>query len=180
MIDWNLLLAQLGGTTAIVGAIVWLARSFLLQSFSRDLETYKADLRRQVDTSLENIRIHDRERTEAFKRLYAFAKNIRNETFPLAEDREAAFNRAMDTLYWSKLQMDQIYFPDRAERILDTYAEMHVCMRRQELSDVTANETDVFLEREAFELAGELAQIARLATEPVRRATHQEDGPNGA
>jgi len=145
MIDWQLLLAQVGGTTAVVAAVAWLARSLLLQGFSRDLETHKAILRSQVDTALENLRIHDRERTEAFKRLYSFAKSIGNETFPSAEDRNAGFDRAMDDLYWSRLQMDQIYFSDRAEEILDHYAEMHVCMRRHELSEDTANETETFL-----------------------------------
>ena len=180
MIDWNLLLAQVGGTTAIIGAVAWLARSLLLKSFSHELETHKANLRRQVETSLESLRLHDRERTEAFKRLYALAKAIENETFPSSEDRIAGFDRVMDSLYWSKLQMDQIYFPDRVEKILDHFAEMHVCMKRQELSEDTADEAESFLEKKAFVMAGELAQLARVATESIRKNLATSDGSNSA
>lgn len=168
MIDWQLVLTQVGGTTVIVAAIAWLAKSLVLQGFVRDLETHKANLREEVDMAIEQLKIHDGERTDALKRLYVFAKTLENETFPMAEDRDKGFRQAMDNLYWGRLQMDQIYFSDRADEILDRFAEMHVCMRRHELAEETEDEIGTFLEEEASNLAEELARLARAAAGPLR------------
>jgi len=173
MINWELFLTQLGGTTAIVAAIAWLARSILLHGFSHDLETHKANLRRNVDTAIEHLRLHDHDRTEAQKRLYRFAKTIENETFPLAENKCEGFRRKMKELYWSTLQLDQIYYSDRVDEILEHFAEMDICMRCAELAEETKSEIHTFLECEAFSQAEELARLARAATESIREAIQQ-------
>lgn len=179
-IDWNLLLAQVGGTTAIVAAIAWLTRSVIQQGLSREIETHKANLRRQVDLAIESLRIHDKDRTEAHKRLFAFAKRIGNKTFPLAEDRQHGFRRVMGSDYWEKLQLDQVYFSDRAAEILDHFEGMYICMNRGELVDETADEVDGFLENEVFEQCQELAAYARSAMCALRTAVRQSDASGAA
>lgn len=173
MIDWQVLLAQVGSTTAIVSAIAWLARSLLAHGFTRDIETHKAELRSQVDTAIEHLRIHDHDRIEAFKRLYVFAKTVENVTYPQAEGRRQGFDCAMEDLYWTKLQLDQIYFPDSAAQVLEHFAEMYVCMRDGGLAEDTRNETDAFLKMEVFDQSRGLARLARAATAPLRGADQQ-------
>jgi len=179
-IDWNLLLAQVGGTTAIVAAIAWLARSVIQQGLSREIETHKANLRNQVDSAIEGLRIHDKDRTEAHKRLFAFAKRVGNETFPMAEDKQRGFRQVMASDYWEKLQLDQVYFSDRAAEILDHFEDMYTCMKRGELVDDTADEVERFLDKEVFAQSQELSAYARSAMHALRTAVQQSDAADAA
>ena len=179
-IDWNLLLAQVGGTTAIVAAIAWLTRFVIQRGFSLELETHKANLRNQVDSAIEALRIHDKDRTQAHKRLFAFANRVRNETFPMAEDKERGFERVMASDYWGKLQLDQIYFSDRAAEILAHFEGMYTCMNRGELADNNADEVRRFFDKQVFAQSQELSTYARSATHALRTAVQQSNAAAAA
>lgn len=179
-VDWNLLFAQVGGTTVIVAAVAWLTRSIIQQGLSRDIETHKANLRHQVNSAIEGLRIHDKDRTEAHKRLFAFAKRVGNETFPMAEDKRGGFRRLMASDYWEKVQLDQVYFSDRAAEILDYFENMYVCMKHGELVDDTADEVDAFLDTEVFAQSQELSAYARSAMHALRAAVQQSDAADAA
>jgi len=119
---------------------------------------------------------------EGFKRLYQFATRLRAETFPMATDREVGFQSVMESLYWSKLQMDQVYFDDRTEEILDLCANYSICLKRGELIEDTEIEVASFLENDAFKFGAELATIARHSTSALREAVQHADtagGPSG-
>ena len=179
-VDWNLLFAQVGGTTVIVVAVAWLTRSIIKQGLSRDIETHKANLRHQVDSAIAGLRIHDKDRTEAHKRLFAFAKRVGNETFPMAEDKQGGFRRVMASDYWEKVQLDQVYFSDRAAEILDHFEDMYTCMKRGELVDNTADEVEGFLDKEVFAQSQELSAYARSATHTLRTAVQQSEAADAA
>ena len=49
-------LTTLGGTTVAIAAVAWLARSITTNLLSKDIETYKAQLKSRSDVSLEQLR----------------------------------------------------------------------------------------------------------------------------
>src|SRR5262249_38243372 len=68
---WNTVkavLAAFGGTAALVGACIWLARGFLKQFMNRDLESFKSQLEAAKSHSLETYRQAMMERWEGDKR----------------------------------------------------------------------------------------------------------------
>lgn len=115
---------------------------------------------------VERLKLHDRDRALAHKRLFAFAKRMETRTFPMAEDKVRAFSRLMEEEYLDKLQLDLIYFSDRAFKILDTFEDHFTCMTRGELRDDTNWEE--FIDQHVFEHARELATLARDATRDLR------------
>ncbi len=55
-INWQYVLTTVGGTTGIVLAIAWLARSLFTHQLTRDVEAYKARLKAQGDIEIERLR----------------------------------------------------------------------------------------------------------------------------
>lgn len=114
---------------------------------------------------IERLKLHDSARVEAYKRVALFAGKISGSVFPLAEDKQSAFNRIMRKHYLGQIEQDYIYFNSRIQGILDEFEEQYVCMNRLELIPETEAEREQFLEKRAFDLAQSLRQEAREAFE---------------
>lgn len=67
-IDWNALFAQLGATATLVAAVAWIARSLGTHWLSRDIEAYRAALKREGDAEIEALKRSSALDLEAFRR----------------------------------------------------------------------------------------------------------------
>ena len=115
--------------------------------------TYKV-ARAQID--LERVRVHEKDRIEAYKHLFSFAKKLQNRTFPLAEGKKKAFIEIMSNVYLSKLDRDLVYFGEDSLRVLDTLESQYVCMTDPDLiPEMNPDEETKFLENELFQSAPE-------------------------
>ena len=117
-------------------------------------------VKRQFD--IERIRLHEKDSVDAHRRLLKFARSLRNDTFPLAEDKRRALMDLMRQQYIGKLELDYVYFAGEATDVLDTLEERYVCMTRgvliPEMDPVDENE---FLEHKLFQLADSLAKYVK-------------------
>ena|SRR5438445_8034663 len=120
--------------------------------------------RRQLE--VEKLKIHEKDRTLAHKKLFIFAQHLEDETFPMAECKRLEFIRIMDGEYLGSLQMEAVYFSEEINKTLDQFRGMYSCTTRGELGPETEDEVTRFLEEEVFEDARKLAVLARKAILP--------------
>jgi len=146
--DASLKIAIVTGTFTLSAAIV----GFLV-SVIRDAVNNKNQLR------LERLRLHDKDRIEAYKRLFLFARKLANRTFPLADDKKSDFMHLMSKGYVGKLENDYLYFSSGIIKILDEMEERYICMTAPELIDeMDKDEQRSFIENSLFRLAKDLAK----------------------
>jgi len=50
------LIAIIGGSTVLIGAVAWLTRSIIVHFLSKDIENYKMRLKAETDQKLEELR----------------------------------------------------------------------------------------------------------------------------
>jgi len=108
------------------------------------------------------MKLFDKDRTEAYKRLLRFARRLKHQTFPLAERKRNAFEKIMKQDYFDAVELDSIYFGQRPVAILDELESNYLCMTDPDLYDVMApDEEKKFLEEKLYCLAVELSKEAR-------------------
>ncbi len=118
--------------------------------------------------AVEKLRLHDKDRTLAHKKLFTLAKRIENATFPMAENKDTDFREIMRNEYMEGVQMDLIYFSDEVAQILERFEEKFICMTRGELAGDTEDGVTSFLEKQAFGDARRLGTLARAAMREVQ------------
>jgi len=124
--------------------------------------TYKI-ARSQID--LEKVRVHEKDRIEAYKKLFSFAKKLQNQVFPLAEGKRKAFIETMRNEYFGKLDRDLVYFEEDPLRVLDALESRYVCMTNPDLiPEMDPDEERKFLESELLQSAQELIDQVKHAT----------------
>lgn len=124
--------------------------------------TYKV-ARAQI--KLEKVRVHERDRMEANKRLFSFVRKLQNQTFPLAEEKRRSFIEIMRKEYFGKLDGDLLYFTDDSLRVLDALESQYICMTNPDLiPEMNPNDETRFLENELFQSAQQLVDQVRSAT----------------
>ena len=82
---------------------------------------------------IERVKLFDKDRTEAYRRLLRFAHKIKNHTFPLAEDKREEFIRIMEQDYLGSVEHDLIYFDEASAKILDEL-EIPLCVHKSSRS----------------------------------------------
>jgi len=123
--------------------------------------------KRQFD--IERIRLHEKDQVDAYKRLHMFAHNLRNSTFPLADDKRQTFINLMRSDYLGKLELDYVYFSDGVTKILENLEERFLCMTRGELiPEMDQRDEEEFVERELPRLADSLTKHVRKAMSAKR------------
>ncbi len=111
---------------------------------------------------IEKLRLHDSDRTEAYKRLLVFARGLRNRVFPLATDKEDAFRRFMQHEYVGAVDKDSVYFRKDIVSILDRLESEYICMTDPDLiPEFTEVERQRFLEDELFSILEQLVDKIR-------------------
>jgi len=109
---------------------------------------------RNIPVKLEKIRIHDKDRIEAYKELIVFTKDLQNSTFPAAEYKRVDFKRIMKAKYESKILRNLPYYSKYIIERLEKMEDYYTCLIRTELiGDVDCND---FVEKELFEMSNEI------------------------
>jgi hypothetical protein len=126
-------------------------------------------LKRQFE--IEKLRIHDKDRIDAYKRLYVFARKLQNVTFPLAEGKRSDFINIMSKDYFNKMILDSIYFTTSITNILDEIEEQYICMTRGELiAELDQKEATAFLENKLFDYSKSLIKNVRKLMKEIARS----------
>ena len=71
MIDWQVLLTTLGGTSILIAALAWLSKTIISSIFTKDLERFKAELKESGDLAIEKFR--SEVQLEAQKRIIEYS-----------------------------------------------------------------------------------------------------------
>ena len=138
-----------GGEYVIVGMLIGAGLPLL-----RDWLSWRKDI------TLERLKIHDKDKLEAHKKLFAFARRLANETFPLAEDKANRFRKVMKT-HFEAVDEGYIYFDKEAQEILDHCEEAYVCINEPDLVEETDNYVSDFLRKKIFNEAKMLKKVAK-------------------
>lgn len=128
------------------------------------IAAYAAYRAAKIQFSIEKLKIHDKDRIEAYKRLLAFSRKLGNEAFPLAENKRSAFVHVMKDEYLQRVELDYVYFSKDITKILDEFESRYVCMTRGELiPEMDTEEENNFLEKKLFSMTEDLAKHAKKA-----------------
>lgn len=111
---------------------------------------------------IERVKLFDKDRTEAYRKLLRFAHKLKNRTFPLAEDKRKEFIRIMEQDYVGSVEQELIYFDEASAKILDELESHYVCMSHPDLiPEMDQDEERRFLEDRLFVLSNELTSHVR-------------------
>jgi len=146
-------------TAELIKAVVTDAIKIIAPAAIAAYVSYRT-VKRQFD--IERVRLHEKDKVEALKRLLKFAREMRNGTFPLAEEKRRAFLNIMRSHFFGKLELDYVYFSDEVTKLLDDLEERYICMTRGELiPEMDAKEENEFIEHKLFEVADVLTKTVK-------------------
>ena len=83
---------------------------------------------RKLPVQIERVRIHDKDRIEAYKELIVFIRDIQNSSFPLAEDKEADFKEIMKDRYEDKILRNMPYYHKDIIEELEKMESNYLCL----------------------------------------------------
>lgn len=130
-------LFALGGV--VLGSIVTILKDIIL---------------RKLPIQLEKVRIHDKNRIEAYKELIVFTKELQNSSFPLAENKKADFRKLMKARYEDKILRNLPYYNKYIIERLEKLENNYTCMTHPDLiPEVDCTE---FIEKELFKTVNEM------------------------
>ncbi|MFX0212267.1 MAG: hypothetical protein ACFFDT_40210 [Candidatus Hodarchaeota archaeon] len=116
---------------------------------------------------LERLKLHDKDRIEAYKRLFLLARKLKNISFPLAEHKRRDFERVMLEYYIPRIESDAVYFDSDILKILDEFEDNYICMTAPELiAEIHPEETEEFFEKKLFSLSKELQDLVKQKIKP--------------
>ncbi len=135
--------AIINGLFALAGVIIGAAGAIL-----------KDIILRNLPIKLERVRIHDKDRIEAFKDLIVFVKDIQNSTFPAAEYKKDDFKRIMKTIYRDHILRNMPYYNKYIIERIEILEERYICLTSPDL----IGEVDCtnFIEKELFLTVNEI------------------------
>jgi hypothetical protein len=106
--------------------------------------------------------LHDKDKIEAHKKLFLFARKIQNQLFPMAEGKRSSFCSLMEKEYFNKIDFDSVYYTDEVLEILAELESRYTCMTRKELiPEMDEKEEDIFIEEKLFKFGEELCENIR-------------------
>lgn len=114
---------------------------------------------------IERVRLHEKDRIAAYKRLFRFARRLENGSFPLATEKRRAFLDAMRGAELQELNADALYLDKESLEILEKLEERYLCMTDGDLApEMRPDDEETFLEEELFSSAQRLVAQAKNAT----------------
>ena len=109
----------------------------------------------------EKMRLHNKESREAHKHLFVFSQELSNKVYPLASEKQQAFEDAMRT-YLDKHRSDFLWFSPRIFDILCKFEERYLCLKEIDLQEETQEEMEhYFSSDELFDTLNTLTKEAR-------------------
>ena len=110
--------------------------------------------------SLEKIKLHEKDKCEAYKKLYSFAAKISSSTFPLSEHKQLRFEAIMKTDFVD-VQNFIFYYSDDITKILEEFESAYVCMTEPDLIPETEEYVENFIESTVCDYASKLKKFAK-------------------
>jgi len=143
--DFNII----NGLFALTGALIGFVSSLI-----KDLITNRQKI------TLEKVKIHERNRLEAYKRLFGFAREITSTCFPLAQDKRDTFIGTMERVYKNKIELDYPYFTLQIIEILDRFNDRYICMTDPDLiPEMDREDEEKFLEKQLYDDAQKIEKL---------------------
>jgi len=116
---------------------------------------------------LEKVKLHDKDRIEAYKRLFVFARELRSRSFPLAENKREDFKRTMSKYYNVDILPDSVYFDSDILEILDEFEDRYSCIKAPELlAEIHPEEHEDFFENKLYSLSIKLEELVKKKIKP--------------
>jgi len=112
------------------------------------------------EISLEKVKIHDKDKLEAYKRLHAFTRELNDNCYPTADNRELNFLSIIDKHYKGKLELDTFYFDSSIKKILEQFYDIYSEMTFPDSGPETEN-VKAFFEDKLFSLISELEKLTK-------------------
>jgi hypothetical protein len=110
--------------------------------------------------SLEKIKLHEKDKCEAYKKLYSFVTKISNATFPLSVDKQIRFEEIMKADF-SDVQNFILYYSEDISKILEEFESAYVCMTETDLIPDTEDFVDDFIHNKVYDYADKLKKLAK-------------------
>ena len=110
--------------------------------------------------SLEKMKLHEKDKCEAYKKLYSFAIKVSSSTFPLSEHKQKRFEAIMEADF-SDVQNFILYYSEDISKILEEFESAYVCMTEPDLIPETQEYVENFIENTVCDYAGRLKKFAK-------------------
>lgn len=111
---------------------------------------------------IEKIKIHDKEKLEAYKKLFVFARTITKACYPLADDHLSRFMNIMKGQFENEITTYYLYYSPKILEILDKFDDMYFSSRnRGDLTIKDEEELDKFVNEEFFYSALRLKELVK-------------------
>jgi hypothetical protein len=111
---------------------------------------------------LERIKIHDKDKLEAYKKLFNFARGVINTYYPLANNEISDFTRMMKGQFEQEIKPHLLYYSPQILKILDEYDGMYFdAMNRSDLSEESDKQLQKFISEGFFESALKLRELIK-------------------
>ncbi|OGP68788.1 MAG: hypothetical protein A2W27_02200 [Deltaproteobacteria bacterium RBG_16_44_11] len=116
---------------------------------------------RKLPVQIERVRIHDKDRIEAYKELIVFIRDIQNSSFPLAEDKEADFKEIMKDRYEDKILRNMPYYHKDIIEELEKMESNYLCLTNRDL--ISEVDCSHFIEEELYQTANKISKEIKAA-----------------
>ena len=111
---------------------------------------------------IEKMKMHDKDKLEAYKKLFVFARTITKVCYPLADDHLSGFMNIMKGLFENEIATYYLYYNPKILEILDKFDDMYFSSRnRGNLTIEEGEELDKFVNEEFFCSALRLKELVK-------------------
>lgn len=98
----------------------------------------------------ERIKLHDKEKIDAYKQLFVLIRKLSNSCYPLADNKHSAFLAIMKNYYKNKVELMYPYYSSDIMSKLDTLDSNYTCLTEPDLIPETQDEVNDFINNELF------------------------------
>lgn len=111
---------------------------------------------------LERIKIHDKDKLEAYKNLFNFARSVTKTYHLLANNEVSDFTRIMKGRFEQEIKTNLLYYSPQILKILDEFDDMYFCaMNRSNLTEETDKQLQEFIGKGFCESAIKLKELIK-------------------
>jgi len=111
---------------------------------------------------LQRIKIHDKDKLEAYKNLFNFARIITNTYHPIADNEISDFTRIMKGRFEQEIKPHLLYYSPQISKILDEFDGMYFCAtNRGDLTEESDKQLQEFISKGFCESAIKLKELIK-------------------
>jgi len=111
---------------------------------------------------LERIKIHDKDKLEAYKNLFNFSRIIIKLYYPLADNEISDFTRIIKGSFEQEIKPYLLYYNPQISKILDEFDDMYFCAtNRGDLTEESDKQLQEFISKGFFESAIRLKELIK-------------------